>query len=368
MQPRKAHVRVMVVMAVAMLVWLCIGTPYTAQAASQSTASPPPPAEASWPRRFATNGHVVLLYQPQVDAWENYARIAFRAVVAVQPSGKKESVYGVIDVEADTETDMENRTVRATNLKREVRFAAVPAEEATRLVSIVEAAMPRRESVVVSLDLVLAYVRSSPAQQREVEVNLTPPKILYSQKPAILVMFMGEPKLKPVKDTPLMFAINTNWDMFYEPETAHYFLLNEKSWLTTADPLKGPWTPVKSLPASFSTLPDDPNWADAKKAIPAKPATKAPVVFTSTEPAEMILIDGEPIYSPVPGTKLLYVSNTASVLFLHTGEKQYYFLVAGRWFRAQQLAGPWAAASTDLPEDFRRIPENHPLAPVRASV
>src|SRR5262249_6799757 len=176
------------------------------------------------------------------------------------------------------------------------------------------------------------------------------------------------PKLQPVKDTPLMFAINTNWDMFYEPGTSQYFLLNEQAWLTTADPLNGPWTPVKSLPGSFSKLPDDPNWADAKKAIPGKPATRIPGVFTSTEPAEMILVDGEPTYSPVPGTKLLYVSNTASVLFLHTGEKQYYFLVAGRWFRAQQLAGPWAAASTDLPEDFRRIPDGHPLAPVRASV
>jgi len=276
MNSRKAHVRAMVVMAVLMSVWLCFGAPRTVQATSQPTASQPLPAAASWPQRFETNGHVVLLYQPQVDAWEHYARIAFRAVVAVLPSGKKDYVYGVIDVEADTETDMENRTVRATNSKREVRFPTVPEAETSRLVSIVEAAMPRRESVVVPLDLVLAYVRSAPAQQRAVEVNLAPPRIFYSQKPAVLVMFMGEPKLKPVQGTPLMFAINTNWDLFYDPGTSRYFLLNEKSWLTTADPLKGPWTPARSLPASFSALPDNPNWADAKKAIPAKPATRIP--------------------------------------------------------------------------------------------
>jgi hypothetical protein len=70
----------------------------------------------------------------------------------------------------------------------------------------------------------------------------------------------------------------------------------------------------------------------------------------------------------VPKTKLLYVSNTGSVVFLHTGEKQYYFQVAGRWFRAKKLSGPWSPATQDLPQDFLRIPEDHPLAAVRASV
>jgi hypothetical protein len=220
----------------------------------------------------------------------------------------------------------------------------------------------------VPLDLVLASIRSSAAQQREVEVNLDPPRIFYSQKPAILVMFMGEPQLKPVADTSLMFAINTNWDMFYDAETSRYFLLNQDAWLTAEDPLKGPWTPARSVPASFSTLPDDPNWAEAKQHLPGKPATKVPVVFTSTAPAEMILVDGEPAYSPVPKTKRMYMSNTASIVFLHTGEKQYYYQVADRWFRAKKLAGPWSHATTDLPQDFARIPEDYPLAPVRASV
>jgi len=68
MQPRKAHVRALVVMAVLMLVCLCLSTQRTTQAVSQPVASQSLPAEASWPRRFETNGHVVLLYQTQVDA------------------------------------------------------------------------------------------------------------------------------------------------------------------------------------------------------------------------------------------------------------------------------------------------------------
>ncbi|MEI6784511.1 MAG: hypothetical protein WCQ21_26765, partial [Verrucomicrobiota bacterium] len=41
---------------------------------------------------------------------------------------------------------------------------------------------------------------------------------------------------------------------------------------------------------------------------------------------------------------------------------------AGRWFRASQLSGPWAAASTDLPADFANIPSDDPSAFVKASV
>ncbi len=44
------------------------------------------------------------------------------------------------------------------------------------------------------------------------------------------------------------------------------------------------------------------------------------------------------------------------------------FLTAGRWFRAKKLAGPWTAASTDLPKDFKDIPIEHPKSHVLASV
>src|SRR5438552_11729293 len=82
----------------------------------------------------------------------------------------------------------------------------------------------------------------------------------------------------------------------------------------------------------------------------------------------MVLVEGVPTYSPVPGTKLLYVSNTASVLFFHSAERQFYYLVAGRWFRAGKVTGPWSPATRDLPPDFQRIPLDHPRAPVRDSV
>ena len=45
-----------------------------------------------------------------------------------------------------------------------------------------------------------------------------------------------------------------------------------------------------------------------------------------------------------------------------------YFLIAGRWFSAPDFGGPWTFASLSLPDDFKKIPLEHPRSRVLASV
>jgi hypothetical protein len=45
-----------------------------------------------------------------------------------------------------------------------------------------------------------------------------------------------------------------------------------------------------------------------------------------------------------------------------------YYLVSGRWFTASTPNGPWTFATPNLPEDFKRIPIEHPRSRVLASV
>ena len=78
--------------------------------------------------------------------------------------------------------------------------------------------LPPRQAITVSLERVLAYL--DPEQQKlqhAVSLDLDPPKIFHSEQPAILVMILGEPQLKPVIQgkTDLMFVTNTNWDILY---------------------------------------------------------------------------------------------------------------------------------------------------------
>jgi hypothetical protein len=91
-------------------------------------------------------------------------------------------------------------------------------------------------------------------------------------------------------------------------------------------------------------------------------------VFVSTTPAEVIVLQGPPQYSAIPGTQLQYVANTEAPLFRHQANGQMYFLVSGRWFAAPGLQGPWAFATAELPADFARIAPNSPRGYVLASV
>jgi hypothetical protein len=139
-------------------------------------------------------------------------------------------------------------------------------------------------------------------------------------------------------------------------------------WLTAQD-LKGSWTQTRTLPKDMAKLPAGEHFDDAKKMVPAPPPAGAvPVVFFSTTPAEIIATRGAPVYSKIPGTQLLYATNTDGDLFVDSREQQYYVLFSGRWFRARALGGPWSYAGGDLPADFAKIPANSPKSHVLASV
>lgn len=349
--------------------WIALGLTVV-MAAPPVQCAEQQPVDPGWPREFKQGRASLTVYQPQVVEWAGYTNATVRMAIALVPSSDKKPLYGVLECHADTVVDYNSRTVTTINGQREIRFPNLPVAEATEMIRIVNNLLPERRPLVISLDRILAYLDTSTSKPREVELNIEPPKIFHSAKPAILVMFLGEPEFKPVttNNAALMFAVNTNWDVFLDNATSRYYLLDGESWLTSTEPLKGAWTPAGKLPAELLQLPADPNWDDVKSHIPGKPAKEVPVVLASTEPAELILTKGAPTYTPIAGTKLMRVANTESSLFMDTRDGQFYFLTAGRWFRAKSLDGPWSAASRDLPADFAMIPDNGPDAYVKASV
>lgn len=340
-----------------------------AEAAVQPDASTQP-ADISWPRVFEKDGKKLTVYQPQVDSWTDYTMLHCRCAIAVEGVLKDER-FGVAEIDAQTIVDPSSRLVAIMPLKRELRFAGVSDADEAKLKAAVEMLHPPKAKIIISIERVLAYLDASKAAvQRTVDVNMAPPKIYYSAEPAILVIFMGDPRIKPVATgkTDLQFVLNTNWDLLQDTASGKYYLLNGDTWLSSTDVLKGPWTAATELPASFSTLPADENWAEVRKAIPAKPVANVPKVFTSIEPAELIVTDGAPKFEEIPGTKLARVGNTQSVLFRDSAGGKFYLLDAGRWFSASELSGPWAAATKNLPADFADIPDDNPAEFVKASV
>ena len=343
-----------------------------AATAPAATATPPvgTNADTGWPRTVALNHGNVVWYQPQIESWENQKQVLAWSAVSYTPTGAKEPALGTIKIEGPTTVSVDERVVKFDMKITEYNFKTLSPEQVKTLVADVQA-LPERERVL-DLDRVTAAVAKSPLAVKNVEgIKADPPKVYWAPAPAALINLDGEPIWSPVKDVDLRYAVNTNWDLFeHTPPKTFYARYNE-SWLQ-ATAVTGPWSAVSGkLPDSFAKLPADDNWKEVKAALPGKKlSSKAmPKIFVTTTPGELIVLEGNISYVAVEGAStLLWVNNTEADLFRMGRNGDFYFLVAGRWFRGASLDGPWTFATPTLPEDFKKIPVEHPRSRVLASV
>ena len=344
-------------------------------AAAKPAAKPavPPPPDGGWPRQYVTKSGVpFLVYQPQIASWDDQKRMTAYAAVAYSAQGASTTKpdLGTVKVEANTKVSTAERLVNFSDFQiTEANFSTLKKEQTAEIAKEITEGFPV-EDRVIALDRVLQSIDTSKIIPRNIEgIKADPPRIFFSKKPAVLVNFDGEPIWSDVKGLDLKFAVNTNWDLFQHTPTSTYYLRNDQTWMMAKE-LMGGWQPAGDLPESFKKLPADENWKDTKAAVPGKKvsASNAPTVFVSTTPAELILLKGEPAYQPVEGTSLMWVSNSESDVFRVGKTGLIYYLVAGRWFSAQDFTGPWTFASLTLPEDFKKIPLEHDRSRVLAAV
>ena len=324
--------------------------------------------DPGWPRQKTSSSGKLIYYQPQVDSWKNYRDLQFRMAFSLTPTTGKQAV-GVMSVQAKTDVNVDARTVLLSNLViSETHFPSLDAQTTTQMDQLVRKFLPPDAAVVVSLDRIVASMeKSQPAAT--VAVRNDPPAIFVSNKPAMLVQVDGELVKADIKDTELQFVVNTNWPIFLDKSHGAYYLFTGKQWLTGLS-LNGPWAVTTKLPKDMSKVAKDQQWAGLAKAISpvATASGPAPTIFFTTGPAEVILFQGQPVYSKIAGTELVYATNTDADLFVHGPTQQYFYLAAGRWFSSSSLQGPWTYATAELPADFAKIPVESPAARVLVSV
>jgi hypothetical protein len=333
-----------------------------------------PAARLTWPRTFTGDVGTIKVYQPQVESWEGN-KLAARAAVAVTPAGEAEPTYGVISLTARTDVDKTNRIVTLADLRvTQAQFPERKGEE-QKFLAAIRKHVPEgtREVPLDHLEANLEMTQAAAKARGGVAVKNDPPRIIFSKTPALLVLIDGDPALRQVEGQTLMRVINTRAMIVLEQVTNRYYLHAMGRWYGAAAPT-GPWAVADTgAPPGVDALldslakakvvdrldPSDPN------AAPQTP----PTVYVSTKPAELIQTAGEPEYTPVAGTKLLYATNTDSALFMYVTTQRYYALLSGRWFAAASLDGPWAyVAGKDLPGDFAKIPPDSPKGNVLVSV
>jgi hypothetical protein len=337
--------------------------------ASNKTVSPTSGSkelDPGWPREITRDGIRLVYYQPQVDEWKDFRELRARLAFTLTGKDGKPAV-GIEELRGHTVANVENRTVLIDNIEiTAVRFPSLSDLDSAAMEKLLRSTFPGKP-FTVSLDRLIASVQMSQENAKTVPVKTDPPKILFSTTPAVLLTVQGEPVLAPIKGVALQFVLNANWDLFFDPGSSRYYLLVKKLWLTNKS-LGGTWSAIKTLPSDFKKLPSDGGWDHVKKALPAVSDAKAPKVFFTSEPAELIVFGDQPVYKKIEGTELLYAANTDDWVFSDSADGQIYYLVTGRWFRAPRLEGPWSYAGDDLPGDFRRIPSDSKAAEVLASV
>ncbi|HXX12599.1 MAG TPA: carbohydrate-binding family V/XII, partial [Burkholderiales bacterium] len=364
--------------AVAALVLACWLAPSRAemQPADEPAATAGPAAAAAsgvtpsfpWPYQFSDGGVAFTVYPPQLERWQT-ERIEGQAAVAAQAAGADKPVFGVVSLSARTETDT-NGMVRVRDIS--VSRASFPTAGADSR-GYLDAVRRHLASLTWTvardrLESELAIEHASHEAQGQPLRN-APPRIYYSESPAILVPVDGPPQLKELAGFDLSRVINTRALILQDRSSRRYYLFVAGHWME-APAIEGPWSEAQVRPSVLEEAKEQVQAAGQVDLVEGSESSHPPEVFVATGPAELVQTDGPPEYQPIPKTNLLYVTNTPNRLFLDVQTQKYYVLLAGRWYRAASLTrGPWEyVAGTSLPPDFALIPDNHPAEGVRASV
>lgn len=326
--------------------------------------------EPSWPRTIELPKARIVVYQPQLETFEA-DRIKARAAVAVQAAENEEQapIFGVVWFTARVSTDRVERMVTLLEpAVSDIRFPQGSEKSVETIRKLIEKQFPEWNHEV-SLDRILTALELAEREQSASEdLQADPPRILFRTHPAVLVLLDGEPRLQPVGDSGVMRVINTPAFIVLDPGTKAYYLYGGGAWLKAGDLLEGAWSLEPRPPATVTNAAEG-EQATAKEQDRGDLSQEQPEIIVTTEPTELIVLDGEPEYSSVSGTALLYVSDTESDVFLDVGSQQYWVVLSGRWYRGASLDGPWSHVDPgQLPEDFAKIPPGSPKGHVLASV
>jgi hypothetical protein len=199
------------------------------------------------------------------------------------------------------------------------------------------------------------------------------PTIVVSTEPAELISLRGAPTYTPLANTDLLYASNTESDLFLEIPSQRYYVLLAGRWYHTADLREGPWIPddPSTLPESFARIsPESPKGyvlasvagtQEAREAVMDAQVPQTAVVERASATAS-VTYDGEPTFEPIEQTEMRYAVNTSSAVILAGG--RYYLCDSGVWFVGVAPSGPWTVAAS-LPQEIYTIPPSCPVYYVR---
>ncbi len=195
------------------------------------------------------------------------------------------------------------------------------------------------------------------------------PQVFYSERPAEVILFDGQPSFAQIAGTQLKYAENASSYVFLYAPTKHFYYLTAGRWFA-ASSLNGPWTfATPTLPKDFANIPADSPVGDVLASVPGTGEAKDTVLLaqvpitmvvdpTAAAAQAKVTYSGDPQFKPIEGTSLSYAANTPDKV-IKVGDV-YYLCLQGVWFLSSTPQGPWHIASS-VPQVIYTIPPSSPV-------
>ena len=318
-----------------------------------------------WPKDIVAGEYTISIYQPENASYIDN-KLKSSSAFGVKKDGQ-DPVFGMLWTTSVLDVDRSSRRASLASVNiDEVRLPTeVTEEQKTKFQNLINTEVPKWD-IEFSLDDLLESLEE--VSVSTAELNNAPPKVVFANEPTALILIDGEPKLKEIEKG-YELVENTGAFVIKEVKSGSYYLKGGDFWYQSKKVL-GPYDSVKKVPSKIESI--------AKKAEPEKKdesetteaySGDAPKILIVTEPSELIVFKGEPKYSPLQNTNLLFVENTESDIFMDITSQTYYVLLSGRWFTTKNIKGTWSYLASDkLPDDFKKISSDSKKANVLSNV
>jgi len=329
------------------------------------------PSEFEWPREVQLDKGLVTFYQPQPESFAANI-LEGRSAISYKPN-EGEMVFGAYWFRAFLQTDLDSRTAVLDQVDvLRVKFPDM--EDSSKVDKVKRRIEEELEAmkIVMSLDHLIATLDEAGLDTESSKaLKNDPPHVYYRRVPTVLVSFDGDPIWKEMKTEKLRIALNTPFFVVQDMISEKYFINGGDYWYVSEEPTADTWEQTNSIPPhvrkfSEENAPQKPE--DDEEAEPTR--LSPPEILVVTEPSELVVTDGEPKYTPIEGTDLLYVENSDSDIIMDINSQDHYILLAGRWYKAKKLEDDqWTYEEpTELPEDFAKVPADGGMGNIRVSV
>lgn len=338
-------------------------------------AAPPaaPPLQPwEFPREFQAAGRRMTVGEPTLVTRDDATGDLTLRFPAQVIDGAGRITWGTIDAKGKSHLDLTSRLVLVDGLSTaSVALPQLAEKDREEISKGVPDSLPKE--LTIRLEILTAGPGAAPAEPATPpKFSMSAPEIIVRRTPAILVQIDGPIEKDVVADFPLEYVVNTASDLFRDPKSDTWYLLADAVWLE-AKKLEGPWKVAAQTPIVLSQLKVDhprghvrlyiagtPEYAARTGGKKPTPPATIPEIIVRDKPAELVLLEGDPLFMMVQrGVKLQVVANTESDMLYYPKSGQYYLLVAGRWFAADEVDGPWREAFGGLPDEFAKIPRDH---------